>query len=405
MAGAIHFVEGGSVTTPRGFLAGATYAGLKTYTADKLDLGLVFSEAPCVAAGVFTTNNIKSPSVIVTQEHLASGKVRGVVVNAGIANTCVGEQGYKDAKAMASIAARRLEVKPEEMLVCSTGIIGVELPVSLIRSGIANVHISPEGGHSFARAIMTTDTRPKEVAITFEAGGRQISMGGVAKGAGMIHPNMATMLSFITTDAAVDQGFLQSSLREVADASFNMLTVDGDTSTNDTLLVLASGLLGNLPITAKSPEAESFKQGLTAVCVYLTKEMARDGEGASKIIVVEVVGSKDTADARRAARTVASSSLVKSAVYGSDPNWGRVLAALGRSGAGVDESKIDLYLNGICIMEAGKPVPFHREAVVALMRGPEVTFRLQLNLGDGEATAWGCDLTEQYVVINSGYPT
>ena len=405
MAGAIEFVEGGTVTTPQGFLAGATYAGLKTYAEDKLDLGLVLSEAPCVAAGVFTTSTIRSPSVTVTQEHLTAGKVRGLVVNAGIANSCVGDQGYKDAKETAAIAARRLGVRPEEVLVCSTGLIGVELPVSLIRTGIEEIEVHADGGHSVARAMMTTDTRPKEVAVTFEVGGRRAHLGGVAKGSGMLHPNMATMLSFVATDAAVEQEFLQATLREAADASFNMLTVDGDTSTNDTVLVLANGLAGNRAIAAGSSDAATVKEALLQVCVALTREMARDGEGASRLIVVEVVGAQDTADARKAARTIASSSLVKSAVYGADPNWGRVLAALGRSGAAVDENRIDLFLNGVCIMEGGKPVPFHRDAVVALMRGSEVSFRLQLNLGDGQATAWGCDLTEQYVMINSAYTT
>ncbi len=405
MAGAIEFVEGGTVTTPAGFVAGATYAGLKTYAADKLDLGLLFAAAPCVAAGVFTTSTIKSPSVTVTQEHLAAGQVRGLVVNAGIANTCVGDQGYKDAKAMSTLAARKLGVRPEEVLVCSTGIIGIELPMSLLRTGIPKIELSADGGHALARAMMTTDTRPKEVAVTFQAGGRQVSLGGVAKGAGMIHPNMATMLSFVTTNAAVTQDFLRTALKDVADTSFNMLTVDGDTSTNDTLLVLANGLAGNRAIAAGSPDAAIFQEALLQVCVALTREMARDGEGASRLIVVEVAGARDMADARRAARTIASSSLVKATVYGSDPNWGRVLAALGRSGAAADEDKIDLFVNGVCIVEAGKPIPFHKNAVVALMRGPEVTFRLQLNLGEGQATAWGCDLTEQYVIINSAYTT
>ena len=330
MAGAIEFVEGGTVTTPQGFLAGATYAGLKTYAEDKLDLGLVLSEAPCVAAGVFTTSTIRSPSVTVTQEHLTAGKVRGLVVNAGIANSCVGDQGYKDAKETAAIAARRLGVRPEEVLVCSTGLIGVELPVSLIRTGIEEIEVHADGGHSVARAMMTTDTRPKEVAVTFEVGGRRAHLGGVAKGSGMLHPNMATMLSFVATDAAVEQEFLQATLREAADASFNMLTVDGDTSTNDTVLVLANGLAGNRAIAAGSSDAATVKEALLQVCVALTREMARDGEGASRLIVVEVVGAQDTADARKAARTIASSSLVKSAVYGADPNWG---AGPGRPGA------------------------------------------------------------------------
>jgi glutamate N-acetyltransferase/amino-acid N-acetyltransferase len=405
MAGAVEFTEGGTVTNPGGFLAGATYAGLKTYSEDKLDLGIILSESPCTAAGVFTTNAIKSPSVTVTQEHVGSGPARALIVNAGIANTCVGEQGYTDAKEMAALAARRLGVQPEEVLVCSTGVIGVELPMSLVRTGVEQIDLSTGGGHAVARAMMTTDTRPKEVAVRFELDGRTVDMGGVVKGSGMIHPNMATMLSFVTTDAAVDKDFLQATLKEVADASFNMMTVDGDSSTNDTVLVLANGRAGNSPVMAGSADAETFKEALLQVCVHLAKELARDGEGASRMITVEVAGAENVGDARMAARTIASSSLVKSAVYGADPNWGRILMALGRSGAAVVESKVDLFINGVCIMQGGLPIPFHRDAVVALMRGAEVTFRLQLGLGDGEATAWGCDLTEEYVIINSAYTT
>ena len=405
MSGPISFVEGGTVTTATGYLAGATYAGLKTYAEDKLDLGLIVSEAPCTAAGVFTTSTIKSPSVTVNRERLAQGSPRGIIVNAGIANACVGEQGYKDAQEMTVVAARKVDARPEEMLVCSTGVIGVELPMSLIRSGVENIDLFKDGGHDVARAMMTTDTRPKEVAVAFEADGKQVYLGGVAKGSGMIHPNMATMLSFLTTDAAVEKDFLQDALREAADSSYNMLTVDGDSSTNDTVLVLANGLVGNQPIASGSADADTFKEVLMQACVYLTRELARDGEGASHLITVEVVGAKDTNDARKAARTIASSNLVKSAVYGADPNWGRVLAALGRSGTAADENKIDLFVNGVCIMEGGSPVPFHREAVVALMRHPEVSFRLNLNLGQGQATAWGCDLTQEYVIINSAYTT
>jgi glutamate N-acetyltransferase/amino-acid N-acetyltransferase len=405
MSGPISFVEGGTVTTAMGFLAGATYAGLKTYAEDKLDLGLILSEVPCTAAGLFTTSTIKSPSVTVNRERLAQGNPRGIIVNAGIANACVGEQGYKDAQEMTVVAARKVDASPEEILVCSTGVIGVELPISLIRSGVEKIELSQDGGHDVARAMMTTDTRPKEVAVTFQVAGKQVHLGGVAKGSGMIHPNMATMLSFLTTDAAVEREFLRTTLREVADESYNMLTVDGDSSTNDTVLVLANSLAGNQPIAAGSADADTFKEALMQACVHLTRELARDGEGASHLIVVEVVGAKDTNDARKAARTIASSSLVKSAVYGADPNWGRVLAALGRSGTAADEDKIDLFVNGVCIMEGGTPVPFHREAVVALMRHPEVSFRLNLNLGEGQATSWGCDLTQEYVIINSAYTT
>ena len=405
MAGAINLVEGGTVTTARGFLAGATYAGLKTYAEDKLDLAMMLSEAPCIAAGVFTTNAIRSSSVTVTHEHLGQAGTRGLVVNSGIANTCVGDQGYKDAKEMASLAAGLLGAQQEEILVCSTGVIGVELPMALIRTGLEKIDISADGGHALARAMMTTDTRPKEVAVSLEVDGRPAHIGGATKGSGMIHPNMATMLAFVTTDIAVERGFLDATLREVADSSFNMLTVDGDTSTNDTFLVLANGLAENRPISAGSADAGMFKEALQEVCVHLARETARDGEGASRLLVVEVLGAKDTEDARKAARTVASSNLVKSAVYGADPNWGRIIMALGRSGAAAEEPKIDLYVNGVCIMQEGKPIPFHRDAVVALMSSPEVTFRLDLNLGEGEATAWGCDLTEEYVIINSAYTT
>ena len=406
MAGAINFVDGGTLTTPQGFRAGATYAGLKTYAEDKLDLGILFSETPAAAAGVFTTSTVKSPTVTVNRQRLAQGiPMKGLVVNAGIANTCVGEQGFIDAEEMTVLAAAKTGATAAEILVCSTGVIGVELPMSLIRSGVEQIELSGGGGSDLAKAIMTTDTRPKAAAVSFDLGGRTAHLGGIAKGSGMIHPNMATMLSFLTTDAAVERDFLQQALAEVADETYNMLTVDGDSSTNDTVLLLANGTARTPEVKAGSPEAAVFMDALRQVCVYLTQELARDGEGASHLITVEVAGAADTADARRAARTIAGSSLVKSAVYGADPNWGRVLAALGRSGAAADEDKIDLFVNGVCIMEAGKPVPFHRDAVVALMKRPEVSFRLQLNLGDGVATAWGCDLTEEYVIINSAYTT
>ena len=405
MAGSIRVVEGGTITSPQGFTAGATYAGLKTFSEDKLDLGIITSEVACISAGVFTTSTIKSPTVTVNQDHLKQAKPKGIIVNAGIANACVGDQGYKDAEEMASIAGGILGASANEILVCSTGVIGVELPMSLIRDSVKNITMSKDGGNQVARAMMTTDTRPKEIAVSCEIDGKLVQIGGVAKGSGMIHPNMATMLSFITTDAAIERDFLEQSLKQVTDSSYNMLTVDGDTSTNDTVLVLANGLARNKPITTGSADAQIFQSALLKVAVLLTRELARDGEGASRLLTIEVEGASDTASARQAARTIASSSLVKSAVYGSDPNWGRVLAALGRSGIETAENKIDLFVNGVCIMESGTPIPFHKEAVVVLMKGPEVIFKLQLNLGDASATAWGCDLTQEYVIINSAYTT
>ena len=406
MAASITHLEQGTVTTPRGFSAGGTYAGIKTLSEDKMDVGMLLSDAPCTVAGVFTMSSIVSPTVTVNRETIAAGNaVRGVVVNSGIANAGVGEQGYIDAKEMAALGALAMGVKSEEVLVCSTGVIGVELPMTLIEKGVNQIELSSDGGNTLARAMMTTDTHPKETGVTLNLGGTEVRIGGVAKGSGMIHPNMATMLCFVATDAAVDQDCLRSILPEVADSSLNMLTVDGDSSTNDTLFVLANGAAGNSPVTVGSPEADDLKAGLLEVCVQLTRQLAQDGEGATRLLVVELEGARNNGDARSAARTIASSLLVKSAVYGADPNWGRLLAALGRSQAEAVETKIDLYINGVCIMEAGKPIPFHRNAVVALMRGPEVTFRVALNIGDANATAWGCDLTEEYVVINSAYTT
>jgi glutamate N-acetyltransferase/amino-acid N-acetyltransferase len=405
MAGDIRFVEGGTVTTPQGFVAGATYAGLKTYAEDKLDLGLLLSESPCAVAGVFTTSAIRSPSVTLCNERVSRGRTRGLVVNSGIANTCVGHQGYIDAQNATSEAAKRLGVSPEEVLIASTGIIGVELPMALIRSGIGRIQLSREGGHDLARAIMTTDTHPKEVAVSFEVDGKTVSIGGIVKGAGMIHPNMATMLCFLTTDARVETSVLKAALKETVDSSFNMLSVDGDTSTNDTVLLFSNGGPEAPAIGWGGRNRQLFQDALGQVCVHLAKELARDAEGATRLIEVVVEGAASVESARKAARTVVSSSLVKSAVHGADPNWGRIIAALGRSGAEVDEEKIALYANEVCIMEGGRPIPFHREGVVALMQRPEVSFRIVLNLGEGRATAWGCNLSEEYVTFNSAYTT
>jgi glutamate N-acetyltransferase/amino-acid N-acetyltransferase len=405
MAGEIRRVDGGTVTTPKGYVAGATYAGLKTYAEDKLDLGLLLSQRPSSVAGMFTTSTVTSPSVQLTQERVSRDKVRALVVNSGIANACVGEQGYADAKEATDEAAKRMGVKPGEVLIGSTGIIGVELPMALVRTGIGEIELSEDGGHSLARAIVTTDTRPKEGAVSFEVQGKPVSIGGIAKGSGMIHPNMATMLCFLATDAEIESPFLGKALKQAVDSSLNMLSVDGDSSTNDTALIFANGAAEAGVITEGSPEGDLFQQALDQLCVYLTRELARDGEGANKLIEITVEGATTTAAARLAAKTVVSSSLVKSAVHGADPNWGRIIAALGRSGAEVEESKIALYVNDVCIMEDGRPIPFHRDGVVALMQRPEVSFRIKLNLGEGRATAWGCNLSEEYVTFNSAYTT
>ncbi|PZC49139.1 MAG: glutamate N-acetyltransferase / amino-acid N-acetyltransferase [Chloroflexi bacterium] len=398
-------VPQGTVTSPQGFLAGATYAGIRTYSEDKVDFGMLMSEKSSMAAGMFTTNLIRSPSVVVTEEHIANGTAQVIVINSGIANACVGEQGYKDAKECTAMAAEHLGIPQEDVLFCSTGLIGVELPMGLLKGAIPKVNLAPDGGHPLARAILTTDLRPKEYAVSFPHDGRTVTIGGITKGSGMIHPNMATTLTFLTTDAAVEPAFFKEVLRETVDSTLNMVSVDGDMSTNDSVIILANGAAGGEVISWDSDGAETYQRALMQVCAHLSREIARDGEGATKVITVIVEGARTLVDARKAAKAVATSSLVKTAVTGNDPNWGRILASVGASGAEVVEEKIALYINDVCIMEDGRPVPFFKDAVVAIMREQDVSFRISLGLGDASAQAWGCDLTNEYVTINSAYTT
>ena len=403
MEAKIEFIASGSVTSAQGFHAGATGAGIKKK--DALDLGILFSEAPCVATALFTTNKIKAAPVVLCQQRLQSGRAVAVVVNSGCANACTGEQGLRDAAAMAELAAGGIGVSSEEVLVASTGVIGLPLPMALIRAGIDQIVLSGDGGHELARAMMTTDTLPKEAAVAVSVDDSEFIIGGVAKGSGMIHPNLATLLCLLTTDATVDIGFLKLALRKAVDVSFNMVSIDGDTSPNDMVLIMANGLAGNETILQDGNQASAFQQALDQVCIYLAKRIAGDGEGASKLIEVTVSGAPSIAEARLAARTVVSSPLVKAAIHGSDPNWGRIMAAVGRSGVEVVESKIDLYIGNICLTRAGHRLPFDKEGVVSVLRSPEVPIGLQLNLGTATATAWGCDLSEEYVTINSQYMT
>ena len=405
MTSEINWLEGGTITSPKGFTAGATYSGIRTYTEDKLDLGILCSESVCTVAGTFTKNMVKSPSVVLDQKRVATGRAQAVVINSGIANACVGEQGMTDAIEMAALAAARLGLEPELALACSTGLIGVELPMGLIRIGVKNIEMSLDGGHELARAICTTDTVSKEAAVSFEVDGATYALGGIAKGSGMIHPNMATMLAFLATDAPVDGAFLQESLSRAVDTSFNMISVDGDSSTNDTVLLLANGVAGGSAIDASAPGADAFQAALDAVCMELAKAIARDGEGASKLIEVVVENALSESDARAAALSVASSMLVKSAIHGADPNWGRIIVALGYSGAQVTEELVTLHINNVCIMEGGRPIPYFKDAVSLSMSGTDVSLRLDLGLGDARATAWGCDLSEEYVTFNSAYTT
>ena len=392
-------LRNGTITSPTGFLAGAAAAGIKTKGGP--DLGILYSEVPCTVAGRFTKNRIKAAPVQWCQDRVASGRAQAVIINAGCANACTGTQGMKDAKAMAQVAARKLDVSDDSVLVASTGVIGKKLPIDLIEVGAMKMKLSATGGHELARAIMTTDTHPKEIAVAVEEYG--FTVAGIAKGAGMIHPDMATMLSFLTTDARIDARLLDRLLGEAVDASLNMITVDGDTSTNDTVLILANGAGG--AVKAGTKAAEAFATALSQVCTYLARSIAADGEGATRLIEVTVEGAKSLADARIAARTIAGSPLVKTAVHGRDPNWGRIIAALGRSGAEFNPKKVDLYLADMQLMSAGEPVPFNKKVASAAMGKDEVKVRVVLNGGKHSAMAWGCDLSAEYVAINSEYTT
>lgn len=405
MEAEIRFIPGGSVTSPQGFFAGVTYAGIKNKPDKSPDLGILFSEKCCVAAALFTTNRIKAAPVLLSQQRLGNGSATAIVVNSGCANAFTGEQGLADAAEMGDLTAKSIGISPEEVLVASTGVIGEKLPMEQIRKGLGEIALSAGGGYELAKAMMTTDTVPKETAVTARIGDCEFIIGGVVKGSGMIHPDMATMLCFLTTDAAVELNFLKSALRKTVDVSLNMVSIDGDTSTNDTVLIMANGRAGNKPVSEDSKWAGIFQQALDQVCIYLAKEVARDGEGASKLIQVTVNGAPGIKEARIAARTIVSSSLVKTAVYGNDPNWGRIVAAVGRSGVEVVESKLEVNIGGICVAKNGHQSSFNKEEVVKVLRSPEVPISLDLGLGNGSATAWGCDLSEEYVTINSKYTT
>jgi glutamate N-acetyltransferase / amino-acid N-acetyltransferase len=401
MAENMELLDHGTVTSPAGFKAGAAYAGINKHARFQLDVGLLVADKPCLAAGVFTRNKVRAAPVVIDQGLLPSAGIRAIVVNSGCANASTGAQGLSDAQRTADLAAAKVGARREDILVASTGVIGQRLPVDLLEGALGLIRPSLPGGHDFARAILTTDTRPKEAACR----SGEFTVGGAAKGSGMIHPDMATMLAFLTTDALVEPDFLNQALHDAVDKSFNMLSVDGDTSTNDSVFLLASGLAGGKQACAGSLEGEQFKKALEAVCVRLAREVARDGEGATRLIEMRVTGARTLAQARLAARTIISSSLVKTAVHGADPNWGRIIAAAGRSGADLEEDKLELELMGVLVLKMGKPVPFNKAALSGMLKAPEVAIRLNLHLGAAEAVAWGCDLSAEYVAINANYTT
>lgn len=404
-----------AVTYARGFRAGTAACGIKAFTSgasaipssQKSDLCVIQSERMCDTGGVFTTNKVKSASVVIDNLHLQHNRVQALVINSGNANACTGAQGFKDALLMAKLTADRLDLDPDQVLVSSTGVIGRYMPMDAVKVGIAAAcaDLDAEHGAEAARAIMTTDTVPKTAQLDLELGGKTVRVGGMSKGSGMIHPNMATMLAYITTDAAVEPGLMASVVRSIADRSFNQLTVDGDSSTNDTFLVLANGAAGNAPVTAGSPGAEALTEAMVRVAQQLARAIARDGEGATKLITVRVAGAESPADARLAARTVAASSLVKTAIHGGDPNWGRIVCALGYSGAELAIDRLHVSIGGVTVFERGAGVDVDLGAVRRIFEQQEIEIAAGLGLGDGTAEAWGCDLSEEYVRINADYTT
>ncbi|HXH20513.1 MAG TPA: bifunctional glutamate N-acetyltransferase/amino-acid acetyltransferase ArgJ [Dehalococcoidia bacterium] len=403
----VSIVEGGGVTAPAGFRAGAVCAGMYAAgpKAGALDLAILVSDRPCHAAAVFTRNLVKGAPVVLSQERISGGCVRAVVANSGCSNSLNGPGGYDDARLMTELAAAHCGLKAEEFAVASTGVTGTRMPMDKVTAGISRIVLKPDGGHEFALAIMTTDTRPKEVAVRVETPSGHYHIGGCAKGSGMIHPDMATMLAYVTTDADVEPGFLAAAHRRVADATLNMVSVDGDTSCSDTFIILANGAASLPRIEAGTPEAEAFEGALLRVATHLAREIARDGEGAGRLMEVAVTGAASLEDARRVARTITTSPLVKTAIAGCDPNWGRILVAAGRAGARLEEAKCTLMLQGRLLFERGAAVPFQEAEMRKYLDAPEVRIELDLGLGESSATAWGCDLTTEYVHINADYTT
>lgn len=400
----------GGVTAPKGFTASGIHCGIRP-TKEKRDLALILSERPCAAAACYTTNKVFGQPLVVTREHLANGVAQAVIVNSGNANTCTGEAGLAAARRMAELVAEHLPVKAVDVIVASTGVIGEPLNIAVIEAGMDALvaGLSPTGNIAAREAIMTTDTMKKEVAVSFELGSATVTIGAMAKGSGMIHPNMATMLSFITTDCAIDRALLQEALSAGVAKSFNRVSVDGDTSTNDMVAVLANGLAGNAPIADRGSDYRAFADALDEVCVGLARMIARDGEGATKLVECVVSGAATEDDAVVFAKSVISSSLVKTALFGSDANWGRVLCALGYSQAPLDPAKVDLAFESgrgyIEVCKGGAPLPFSEEQAKRVLGDSEVTILVDLGAGPAQATAWGCDLSYEYVRINGDYRT
>ena len=400
----------GGVTAAKGFWAAGVEAGIKYQ--NRKDMAMVYSKTPCRAAGVFTTNVVKAAPVLWDKEVVESEwEAQAIVVNSGIANACTGKLGYEYCRETAGAAADALEISPQSVLICSTGVIGMQLPMEKMTEGVRMLAkaIKPgeEAGTDAAKAIMTTDTRNKQVAVKVTIGGKEVTIGGMCKGSGMIHPNMCTMLAFVTTDVNISKKLLQEALSADVQDTFNMVSVDGDTSTNDTLLVLANGQAGNHEITEKGADYDTFVEALHYVNETLAKKIAGDGEGATALFEVKVIHADNKGDAKTLAKSVITSSLTKAALFGHDANWGRILCALGYSGAKFDPEAIELYLESsagkILIFKDGMAADYSEEEATRILSCSEVTALVDMKMGEAEATAWGCDLTYDYVKINADY--
>lgn len=397
-------IQEGGVTSALGYVAAGVKAGIKA--SGKLDMAVIYSQAPAVAAGAFTRNAVRAAPVQVSEAHLKDCKVRAVVINSGNANACTGEAGIHNARTMCEVVANGLNLATDEVAVASTGIIGVQLPMDKIIAGATAAldQLSRDGANA-TQAIMTTDLTQKHIAVEVMINGHIVTIGGIAKGSGMIHPNMATMLGFITTDANISSSLLQELLSELTEVTFNQITIDGDTSTNDMVLVMANGMSGMPEIQKDAPEFAKFKAMFTQVLTDLAKMIAKDGEGATKLIETIVTGAKNVSDARMLAKSVVGSSLVKSAIFGQDPNWGRILCALGYSGVVFDPETIQIYLADTLVFENGQPTIFDANQLSESLKTAEVVIQVVLSDGSASSRAWGCDLTYEYVKINALYHT
>ena len=392
----------GTIASPLGFSADGLHAGFKK---KKLDFGWIVSEVPASVAGVYTTNKVIAAPLLVTKASIQkSQKLQAIVVNSGVANSCTGQQGLDAAYEMQRLTAQNLKIEPDLVGLASTGVIGEQLPMNALKNGLSQILVSGKA-EDFAEAILTTDTCTKTCVVTEEFGSDLVTMAGVAKGSGMIHPNMATMLAFITCDANISSATLQAALSQHVETTFNQITVDGDTSTNDMVLVMANGCRQNEEILPDTEEFEKFSKMLRYLMADLAKKIAKDGEGATKLIEVNVLHAKDEQSGRMIAKSVVGSSLVKTAIFGQDPNWGRILAAIGYAGADVSVDNIDIWIEGIPVMQASSPVAFDSEETSDAMAGELLTLTIDLHDGEAEAQAWGCDLSYDYVKINALYRT